>query len=186
MVTIRPQGRRVHEGCFPVHVHMSGERKVSFVAKRCGIKFVPPAIVLIYEHSDTKKIRQRIMPVRNFSKFSDCNKAAERLKNNDRHRIYLEGVSQQQLERLHILLRDHLQGRTLEESLASLCPNPNEDLNKLGDEELAHRKAQMDELFEQNRKREGDPDFVYDLEVEFPTEAKEPCSWDEDESDDEV
>ncbi|KPP65662.1 centrosomal protein of 19 kDa-like [Scleropages formosus] len=122
---------------------------MSFLAKRCGVKFDPPSIVLVYEESDTKKMRQRIMPVRNFSKFSDCNKAAERLKNNERHRVYLEGVSRKQLERLHV--------------------------------------ARMDEIFERNRKRQGDPDFVYDLEVEFHTEdAKEPCSWDEDESDDEV
>ncbi|XP_018596633.2 centrosomal protein of 19 kDa [Scleropages formosus] len=160
---------------------------MSFLAKRCGVKFDPPSIVLVYEESDTKKMRQRIMPVRNFSKFSDCNKAAERLKNNERHRVYLEGVSRKQLERLHVVLRDRLRGRTLEESLAAMEPDPDEDLNKLGDDELARRKARMDELFERNRKRQGDPDFVYDLEVEFHTEdAKEPCSWDEDESDDEV
>ncbi|XP_023646309.1 centrosomal protein of 19 kDa isoform X1 [Paramormyrops kingsleyae] len=155
---------------------------MSYVAKRCGVKFSPPAIVLIYEDADTGKMRQRIMPVRNFSKFSDCSRAAERLKNSLRHSPYLEGVSQEQLERLHTVLRDHLLGRPL------LTPRPDpgdEDLNKLEDEELACRKAQMDELFERNRRREEDPDFVYDLEVEFPeSDAREPCSWDEDESDD--
>ncbi|XP_036378469.1 centrosomal protein of 19 kDa [Megalops cyprinoides] len=159
---------------------------MAFVAKRCGVKFKPPSIVLIYEDKDTKKLRQRIMPVRNFSQHSDCSQAAERLKNNARHRAYLEGVSLRQLERLHTVLRDRLRGRTLEQSLASLHLDPDEDLNKLGDEELARKKAQMDELFERNRKRKEDPDFVYDLEVEFPEAGdRETCSWDEDESDDE-
>lgn len=43
---------------------------MSFVAKKCGVKFKPPAIVLLYEDKTTKKMRQRVMPVRNFSKFS--------------------------------------------------------------------------------------------------------------------
>lgn len=40
------------------------------VAKKCGIRFKPPSIILIYEEKDKEKTRQRIMPVRNFSKFS--------------------------------------------------------------------------------------------------------------------
>ncbi|KAJ8278075.1 hypothetical protein GJAV_G00083540 [Gymnothorax javanicus] len=43
---------------------------MEFVAKRCGVKFDPPSIVLVYEDGKTKKMRKRIMPVRNFSKFS--------------------------------------------------------------------------------------------------------------------
>ena len=39
-------------------------------AKKCGIRFQPPAIILIYENEMKGKSRQRIMPVRNFSKFS--------------------------------------------------------------------------------------------------------------------
>lgn len=130
-------------------------------------------------------MRKRIIPVRNFSKCSDCCMAAERMKHHIRHRAYLESVSLGQLERLHIVLRDHMQGHSLEHTLASLRLDPEEDLNKLDDEELARKKAQMDKLFERNRRRKDDPDFVYDLEVEFKGEvAREPCSWDEEESDD--
>ncbi|KAL7397640.1 hypothetical protein ABVT39_025566 [Epinephelus coioides] len=109
--------------------------------------------------------------------------AAERLKNHPRHRDYLEGVSQSQLEKLHIILRDHMQGYSLEHSLASLRLDPDEDLNKLDDDELARKKGQMDELFEKNRRRKDDPDFVYDVEKDFTKTAQEKCSWDE-ESDD--
>ncbi|KAL1022907.1 hypothetical protein UPYG_G00034050 [Umbra pygmaea] len=156
---------------------------MQFAAKRCGVKFNPPSIVLIYECKDTNKMRKRIIPVRNFSKYSDCSVAAERMKHHVRHRAYLEGVSLVTLQRLHIVLRDSMQGRSLEQTLASLSLETEEDLNKLNDKELAHKKAQMDELFERNRRRKDDPDFVYDLEVEFKAGALETCSWDEEDSD---
>ncbi|XP_045905918.1 centrosomal protein of 19 kDa isoform X2 [Micropterus dolomieu] len=156
---------------------------MSFEAKRCGVQFSPPAIVLIYEHKETQKVRKRIIPVRNFSKYSDYSMAAERLKNHARHRDHLLGVSQSQLEKLHIILRDHMQGFSLEHSLASFRLDPDEDLNKLDDEELARKKGQMEELFEKNRRRKDDPDFVYDLEMDFTNIPQEKCSWD-DESDD--
>lgn len=41
-----------------------------YAAKRCGLQFSPPAIVLIYENTETTKVRKRIIPVRNFSKYS--------------------------------------------------------------------------------------------------------------------
>lgn len=160
---------------------------MSIVAKRCGVKFTPPSIIIIYENKTTGKMRKRVIPVRNFSQYSDCSRAAERLKHHVRHSVYLECVSLAQLERLHLLLRDHLQGASLEESLAAhRHQEEEEDLNKLSDEELSRRKAQMDDLFQRNRRRRGDPDFVYDLEVEFGEgSVKETCSWDEEQSDQE-
>ncbi|KAM4547650.1 centrosomal protein of 19 kDa [Odontesthes bonariensis] len=154
-----------------------------FQAKRCGVQFSPPSVVLMYVNTETKHKRKRVIPVRNFSKYSDCSIAAERLKNHPRHREYLEGVSQSQLEKLHIVLRDHMQGFSLEHSLASFRLDPDEDLNKLEDEELARKKGQMDKLFERNRRCKDDPDFIYDVEVDFTKTTQEKCSWDE-ESDD--
>ncbi|XP_072516108.1 centrosomal protein of 19 kDa [Salminus brasiliensis] len=161
---------------------------MSVKAKKCGVTFAPPSIIVIYENEATKKIRKRVIPVRNFSQFSDCSRAAERLKHHARHSTYLESVPLAQLERLHLVLRDHLRGLTVEESLsAQRGPDSREeDLNKLNDEELNRRKAQMDVLFERNRRHKDDPDFVYDLEIEFPQNSvRETCSWDEDQSDDE-
>ncbi|XP_041862288.1 centrosomal protein of 19 kDa [Melanotaenia boesemani] len=154
-----------------------------FEAKRCGVQFSPPSIVLTYVNTETKRMRKRIIPVRNFSKHSDCSVAAESLKNHPRHRDYLERVPQSQVEKLHIILRDHMQGFSLEHSLASFHLDPDENLNKLEDEELARKKGQMDTLFEKNRKHKDDPDFVYDLEVDFTKTNQDKCSWD-DESDD--
>ncbi|CAJ1060037.1 centrosomal protein of 19 kDa [Xyrichtys novacula] len=156
---------------------------MSFEAKRCGVQFSPPSIVLIYQHRDTKKVRKRIIPVRNFFKHSDCSRAAEKLKNNPRHRDYLDSVTCSQLEKLHVILQDQMKGLSLEHSLASFHLDPEEDLNKLDDQELNRKKGQMDELFEKNRRHKDDPDFVYDLEMDFTKTMQDKCSWDE-ESDD--
>ncbi|NWU92339.1 CEP19 protein, partial [Upupa epops] len=161
-----------------------------YTAKKCGVCFQPPSIVLIYKEGSQDKTRRRIMPVRSFSKFSDCSMAAEQLKNNPRHKAYLEGVSLRQLEKLYTLLKGHLRGESLAESLEKFRQeetiDPEEDLNKLDDRELAKRKSIMDELFKKNRKSKDDPDFVYDIEVEFPQDEQlESCGWDV-ESDEEV
>ncbi|NXK23811.1 CEP19 protein, partial [Arenaria interpres] len=156
---------------------------MTYVAKKCGICFQPPSIVLIYKDDSEDKTRQRIMPVRNFSKFSDCGLAAEQLKNNPRHKAYLEGVSLRQLQKLYSLLKGHLGGESLAESLEKFrreeTIDPEEDMNKLDDKELAKRKSIMDELFEKNRKKKDDPDFIYNIEVEFPQDEQlESCGWD--------
>ncbi|NWV21921.1 CEP19 protein, partial [Origma solitaria] len=163
---------------------------MTFSAQKCGVCFQPPSIILIYKDNSQGKIRQRIMPVRSFSRFSDCSRAAEQLKNNPRHKAYLEGVSLRQLQKLYSLLRGHLEGQSLAESLEKFRQeetiDPEEDMNKLDDKELAKRKSIMDELFEKNRKKKDDPDFVYNVEVEFPQDEQlESCGWDL-ESDEEI
>ncbi|KAM6304953.1 centrosomal protein of 19 kDa [Aegotheles albertisi] len=155
---------------------------MAHAAKKCGVCFQPPSIILIYTDG-RDKTRQRIMPVRNFSKFSDCALAAEQLKNNPRHKAYLEGVSLCQLRKMYSLLKGHLGGESLAESLEKFQQeetiDPEEDLNKLDDRELAKRKSIMDELFEMNRKKKDDPDFIYDIEVDFPQDEQlESCGWD--------
>ncbi|XP_074860086.1 centrosomal protein of 19 kDa [Carettochelys insculpta] len=156
---------------------------MAYIAKKCGIRFHPPSIILIYEEENKDRVHQRIMPIRNFSKFSDCSRAAEQLKNNPRHKAYLQRVSLQQLQKLYCLLRGHLQGQSLAQSLEQIqkeqTVDPEEDLNKLDDKELAKRKSIMDELFEKNRKKKDDPDFIYNVEVEFPQDEQlESCGWD--------
>ncbi|XP_015493706.1 centrosomal protein of 19 kDa isoform X1 [Parus major] len=256
---------------------------MTFSAQKCGICFQPPSIILIYRDNSQDKTRQRIMPIRHFSRFSgevlsflsgslqmlgeepigssivgnhcescssvqeglcwgnisprspklhlnlsngslspeglerplgrvwkkmcvweevccscrglcwlspDCSRAAEQLKNNPRHKAYLEGVSLRQLQKLYSLLRGRLEGHSLAESLEKFRQeetiDPEEDMNKLDDKELAKRKSIMDELFEKNRKKKDDPDFVYNVEVEFPQDEQlESCTWDM-ESDEEI
>ncbi|KAM9225440.1 centrosomal protein of 19 kDa isoform 1-T1 [Dugong dugon] len=118
----------------------------------------------------------------------DCSRAAEQLKNNPRHKSYLEQVSLRQLEKLFIFLRGYLQGQSLAETMEQIqrerTIDPEEDLNKLDDKELAKRKSIMDELFEKNQKKKDDPNFVYDIEVEFPQDEQlQSCGWDTESAD---
>lgn len=113
----------------------------------------------------------------------DCTRAAEQLKNNPRHKSYLEQVSLKQLEKLFVFLRGSLQGQSLAETMEQIrretTVDPEEDLNKLDDKELAKRKSIMNEVFEKNQKRKDDPSFVYDVEVDFPRDEQLlSCSWD--------
>uniref|UniRef100_A0A4W3J400 Centrosomal protein of 19 kDa n=2 Tax=Callorhinchus milii TaxID=7868 RepID=A0A4W3J400_CALMI len=117
----------------------------------------------------------------------DCSRAAEELKNNPRHKPFLGGVSLQQLQKLYQLLRNSLSGLSLDRSLEIIHKentiDPEEDLNKLDDKELDQKKKIMDELFEKNRKKSDDPDFVYDVEVDFAqVEPIESCGWDDEET----
>mmetsp|Transcript_53845 Transcript_53845/g.125862 ORF Transcript_53845/g.125862 Transcript_53845/m.125862 type:complete len:283 (-) Transcript_53845:29-877(-) len=54
------------------------------------------------------------------------------------------------------------------------------DLNKLSDEELNQHKARMDVQFLKNQRKPGDPDFVYDVQVDFEPDDNAPCGWDSD------
>uniref|UniRef100_A0A8C5KRF6 Centrosomal protein of 19 kDa n=1 Tax=Jaculus jaculus TaxID=51337 RepID=A0A8C5KRF6_JACJA len=142
-----------------------------YTAKKCGVRFQPPAMILIYENETKGKSRQRIMPVRNFSKFSDCTRA-----NNPRNKFYLEQVSLKQLEKFL--------AETMKQIRRKTTIDPEEDLNKLEDKELAKRKSIMDQLFEKNQKKRDDPNFIYNIEVEFPqNEQLQSCGWDTESSD---
>lgn len=44
--------------------------------KRCGIKFDPPSVILIYENEHTNKLRKRVMPVRSFSQYSGTGRSS--------------------------------------------------------------------------------------------------------------
>ncbi|KAK3096299.1 hypothetical protein FSP39_025462 [Pinctada imbricata] len=155
--------------------------------KRCGIKFSPPAIVLNYLIKDSGKMHRRTMPLRSFNKNSNIEKTVEELSQNQRHKKYIDCMPKFQLLRLVTIIRDKLMGMSLEESLAKNDEidklDPEEDLNKVDQEVLQRKKSIMEETFEKNVKRPGDPGYVYDVEVDFDTGALEACEWDSEESD---
>lgn len=107
--------------------------KMMCTAKKCRIRFQPPAVILIYENEMKGKSLQCIMPVQNFSKLSDCNRAAEQLKNNSWYKSYPEQVSLRQLEKLFSFLRGYLLGQNLAETMEQIqrktSIDPEEDMN---------------------------------------------------------
>lgn len=58
-----------------------------------------------------------------------------------------------------------------------------EDLNKVDDEYLARKKAEMDAQFTANQLNPGDEGYVYDKEIEFDNGPKIESGWDSDGND---
>ena len=92
------------------------------------------------------------MPLRDLGKDSDCNAIVKRLKL--RHSKYLEDISDIKLEKLVLLAREHLRGNTLHAGLENVTKalrvDPDQDLNKLNDNDLKRQKQIMDLTFEKN------------------------------------
>jgi len=74
-----------------------------YKAKKCGVQFNPPCVILIYEDTLSCKLRRRSMPVRNFSSNSDVAPAARLIK--DRHKRYMDPVSQVVVEKMLRLIQ---------------------------------------------------------------------------------
>ena len=121
------------------------------------------------------------MPLRNFNKRSGVARVAEELKANARHKKYLETFPLPQLEKLIQIIQDHMNGIGLKDSLKKNKDmdtiSPNEDLNRVDAGTLARKKAIMEQAFEAHRKKPGDKDFQYDVEVDFEG-GIESCEWD--------
>ena len=167
-------------------MNTAGQTKIP---KKCGIRFTPPALVLVYEDiSKQNKLRKYVMPVRNFRTSSSVSFVAQQLK--QRHEKMLGSVSIIQVEKMLRILQEHLKGTDINEAVElankEFTVNPDEDLNKLGDDEIKKKKEIMDETFNKNRIKPGDPDFVYDKRVDFEKELKEKVEsgWDKEENDD--
>jgi len=114
---------------------------------------------------------------------------AAELRNADRHKQYLKSMPLHQLEKLVSIIHDKLNGVSLNESLKKSDElnkiDPEEDLNKCDEATLQRKKAVMESSFEAHAKKIGDPDFTYDLEVDFDSnQVIETCDWDSGDDDD--
>ncbi|XP_059177441.1 centrosomal protein of 19 kDa-like [Physella acuta] len=154
---------------------------------KCGVRFEPPTFVLTYKDRKTGKFRRRSMPLRNFNKLTSIDTIIEDLKSNPRHSKFVRLLLPAQLQRLLTIVKDKLSGLSLEASIARNDAmdtlRPDENLNKVDPETLQRKKLVMDLSFEKKRKKPGDPDFQYNVEVDFePVEVKT-SEWDSGESD---
>ncbi|GLH01474.1 hypothetical protein R5R35_004332 [Gryllus longicercus] len=158
-----------------------------YVPLKCGIKFSPPAVVILYEDTVKKKHRKYIMPLRNFRASSNVNFIAEDLK--ARHNKVLESIPLLTVEKMLRLLQENIKGVELDKALDlvnkefSVCDD--EDLNKLNAETIRRKKEIMDMTFNKNRVKPTDPNFVYDKRVDFSeSEKKRESGWDTEDVDD--
>lgn len=145
---------------------------------KLGIICKPPTLVLLYEVSEGPDKgpgrracrRKRSMPIRDLSKAcsSQCGGLAQQLKK--RHEKYLGKVSTVVIEKMLRLLYIVTLGNksvaeAVDEVQTEFTVNLDEDMNRLSDRDLNRRKELMDLTFERNRIKVGDPDFVYDKQV---------------------
>ena len=145
-----------------------------YTPRQCGVKFDPPALVLYYVVNATGKVHRRSMPLRNFSVKTNVDEMAANLKSG-KHERYLENIPAEQIQRLLSKIKEQLPEKEDDTS-----PNMEvEDLNKLSDNELNKKKAEMDEVFEEHRVKPGDEGFQYDVEVDFEN-GKNVSGWDSD------
>ena len=149
------------------------------IVKKIGVSFSGPSIILLYTCNGVT--RERVMPLRDATRDSDCNALVKRLKL--RHNKYLESVSDIKLEKLVMLVRENLRGNDLtvglENAAKALTVDPEQDLNKLNDNDLKRQKQIMDLTFEKNSIGKDHPDYVYDKQVDFQPTGSNP-GWDSD------
>ncbi|CAL1281704.1 unnamed protein product [Larinioides sclopetarius] len=128
------------------------------------------------------------MPVREFKKSSSVTLTASDLK--EHHSRYLKDVPNLKIEKMLRLIQNDMKGLDLDESLQEISKefsvDPDENLNDTDDVTLKRKKEIMDLTFEKNRKKPGDPDFQYDVEVDFSqTAGIESSVWDSEKEDEE-
>ena len=155
---------------------------MEILVKKIGVSFKGPNLLLVYSCNGVT--RKRDMPLRDFTVNSDCSAVASALKR--RHNKYLDSVSDIVIEKLVRLARENLGGATLKEGLSSveayLKIDPEEDLNKLTDNELKKKKQIMDLTFDKNSVGKDHPDFIYDKRIDF-NPSGDKGDWDTDDED---
>jgi centrosomal protein CEP19 len=165
------------------------EKEENFIPKKCGIRFSPPALILVYEDKLRKnKLRKRIMPIRNFRTNSSVSFVAQDLKL--RHAKIMQSISTIQVEKMLRLLQEHMKGIELPEAVQIVSKEffvgSDEDLNKLEDDVLRRKKEIMDQTFIKNHIKPDDPEFVYDKQINFDQNVNEKMEsgWDAEDNDD--
>ncbi|XP_041482874.1 centrosomal protein of 19 kDa-like [Lytechinus variegatus] len=165
---------------------------MALVPKKCGIRVDPPTLIVTYIDERSGKKRQRSLPLRKFTKQSNVDDAIQDLKFKPKHRELIEQINRRQLEKLLRVIQERQDGRRLDDAIKKvekemeIVIDPNENLNTLDDRALSEKKAIMDETFEKNRKKPGDPGFQYEVEIDFEKEGPpiESSGWDSEEDSD--
>ncbi|XP_066941723.1 centrosomal protein of 19 kDa-like isoform X2 [Macrobrachium rosenbergii] len=150
-----------------------------FIPMKLGVLTQPPALTLVYRNNNGKE-RQRTMPIRFLNKFGSVNTVVTELKK--RHNKHLEKVSEIKVEKMLRILQEVQKGQTIDEAVAVVTKeydvDPDEDLNKVSEEELAKKKKIMENSFEKNQVKPGDPDYEYDKQIDFASDNKAEAGWD--------
>ena len=159
----------------------------SIKMQKIGVRFNSPTIFLFYTDLTTGKLRRRTVSLDDFNKTTDITDYANELHSDKKQkkRNLFRYVPLRRLERVLFVLKEglttNLSKNEIEKKLRQFDQlDANEDLNKLDDDALKHKKLIMSETFDKNRIDPASADFVYDVEVDFEPEQedKQTSEWD--------
>ncbi|CAF1121926.1 unnamed protein product [Rotaria sp. Silwood1] len=160
---------------------------VSVKMQKLGVSFRPPTIFLFYTDTSTGKLRRRTVPLDDFTKTTNITDYANELHNDKttKKRNLFRHIPIRRLERLLFVLKEglttNMSKTDIEKKLNKFDElDTNEDLNKLDDDTLKHKKLIMNETYEKNLIGPSSKDFVYDVVVDFEPTPGEPqtSEWD--------
>jgi centrosomal protein CEP19 len=155
--------------------------------QKMGVRFNPPTIFLFYTDISTGKLRRRTVTLDDFTKTTDITDYANELHNDKKtkNRNLFRYVPLRRLERFLFILKEglttNLSKSEIEKKLRYFDElDTNEDLNKLDDDTLKHKKLIMNETYEKNLIDPSSKNFVYDVAVDFEPITGEPqaSEWD--------
>ncbi|XP_028967416.1 uncharacterized protein LOC114828248 [Galendromus occidentalis] len=137
-----------------------------------------PKLVVVYERD--RRFRRRSMPVRGIYRNSDLKIITAEL--SKKHDVLGE-LQSLQIEKLLSIVQETVRGSSVKDAIAFATKkyslDPEEDLNVLDDKALEVKKELMSSSFQKNSVKPGDPNFKYDVEVDFNT-FETSAGWDSD------
>ena len=160
---------------------------MSVKMQKIGVRFHPATVFLFYTDISTGKLRRRTVTLDDFNKTTNITDYAAELHNDKttKKRNLFRHVPLRRLERVLFVLKEGLTANVsksdIEKKLRQFDElDTNEDLNKLDDDALKHKKLIMNETYEKNHINPSSKDFVYDVAVDFEsaTGEQQTSEWD--------
>ncbi|KAL1123220.1 hypothetical protein AAG570_002307 [Ranatra chinensis] len=131
------------------------------LGRKCGVRLEPPALVVVYYDTTTRKLRERIMPVR-MGLFGPTSQAVNLIAQDFkiRHQQILELVPESTLERMLRIIVAHLEGEPLEAILQK-------EQQKKKSEEIGQEKNKNEKKKNEKKKAaQEEEDMDTDLEMD--------------------
>jgi centrosomal protein CEP19 len=155
--------------------------------QKLGVRFHPPTLFLFYTDTSTGKLRRRTVTLDDFTSTTNITDYANELHNDKirKNRNLFRYVPLRRLERFLFVLKEglttNISKSEIEKKLRQFDElDVDEDLNKLDDDTLKHKKLIMNEVYEKNVIDPTSKDFVYDVAVDFEEadDDKQASGWD--------
>lgn len=131
---------------------------------KLGVRFEPPAIILIYREKG--KLRRRVIPTPNIDILTDVTLYSQAFKTNPKYKRFFDRVQTTKIEKIVFILQDNMKGYNLQESV---------DRAKKFDSPSKPDDSEISESYDIMMKKKGiddyDDDDFHDTEVRYKLET---------------